>query len=910
MAAWSPTSEKDWAGRFGFVAVPLFGKQRPSDQPGEHFVLLDGQRSSLIFSRGDAQSLLKLRRPIEWAWSANVRGSILVDEKTKTIRRVNWDRPEDIRERRASAVDELLEDVETPPPPSMERSIDRAIRVFRSVRQDIRERGGRDLDAIHAFTVLLLLADSMRQGPIPNEQKMLGGAAAALVRQERLWIQPDTLSPKVSSLLIGDLADQLLSSDGCYSLDPYLLIRHASGTLLEEAHRELAERWQTPRLFPELRIEPPRPQGKARSDIHNTPTTLARFLTEQAVMEFRRLNPRAGSVRVLDPAVGSGVFIVEAIRTLESTRLAMTITGIDLSSLSAAMARFAVNSALRDSIASVKTTHIHIINDDSLARDWGDPDIILMNPPFLPWRRIDSKTRSAIKGTLGDLFHGQADTAIAFMAKAVRVLKPGGVLATVMPAALLGSKSASKLRSVLSGPEWRTVILGRGRGYGYFADATVEPAFIVVSRSAERPCCIRTVIAESSDAVDRAIRAVRREAPNTDVEGSDWELGTRDTLNAKDWTPRPSRAKRLLCQFAQSTTVRTVSDLFDVHLGIRIGDKKALIVPPSLVERMSPEERKFFRPLADNIKRGRIQSPQFVFYPYDNKRLSIPTEAQLRTLVPEFYSTCLAPNESKLRGRRSRRSRQWWELVEPRLSWLSFGGPRIVSTAFGHRGAFAFDARGEYAVVQGNAWLWKGSRDLSIEEWFGYLAVLNSPIFEAVIDYFSWQTQGGQYELAKRFVGNAPLPDMTLLAKREKKRLAEHGRDIHEGKRLPLYSHSTATAAAFGVQLEDLIAAFPLLPSARLEMDFEQLASKWKRETAGFSSDAQKMRHSSVQSILKMGEAAVPLILRDLQNRPAWWFGVLRTLTGADPVPMNKRGLLDESAAAWIAWGKKNGYEL
>jgi len=908
MAAWSPTSEKDWARRFGFVAVPLFGKQRSSNQPGNHFVLLDGQRSSLTFSRGDAQSLLKSRRPIEWAWSANVRGSILVDEVTTNIYGVNWDQPSDVREGREA--DTLLKGIEVAPLLGAETSIARAMDVFRSIRQEVRDYGGRDLDAIHAFTVLLMLVDSIRQGVMPDNVRMLGGVLTELTRQGRVSIEPGTLSSRVAALPIRDLADQLLSGNGPYSLDPYLLMRHASGTLFQEAHVRLAEPLQTqPKLFILLRDEVPRPRGRAQSDIHYTPTSLARFLTEQAVTEFRRLNPNAGSVKVLDPACGSGVFLVEAVRELESTGLAMKITGMDSSPISVAMTRSSVSSALRDSVAAVESTPPDIIKGDSLMQEWGEPDIILMNPPFLPWRRIDSKTRNAIEGSLADLFHGHADTAIAFIGKAAHTLRPGAVMATVLPAALLGSESAAKLRLSLSGPDWRMVVLGRVRGYGYFKDATVEPAFVVISRTAERVCCIRTLMAES-DALDRAIRAVRTEPFDKNAEGPGWELGVSSALNADDWNPRPARAKELLRQFSQDAVVRPVLDLFDVHLGIRTGDKHVFVVPLSLVQQMDPTERRFFRPLADTIKRGRIRSPQFLFYPYDDRKLTITSEAQLKSLVPVFYSARLAPNKSNLQEQGRLQGRHWWELARPHLSWHTFGGPRLVSTSFAGREAFAFDEAGEYAVRQGNAWIWKGSRDLNTEEWFVYLAVLNSPIFEAVLDYFCPQMQGGQYEVAKRFLKSVPLPDVTLLAQRKKKQLGEYGRAIHQGKRVPLYSLSASAAAAFGVTLQDFITAFPLMPSARLEMDFEQLASKWKRETAVFSSDAQKMDHPSIRSVLRMGKAAIPLILRELENRPAWWFGVLQTLTGSDPVPPNKKGLLDESAAAWVAWGKENGYEV
>jgi hypothetical protein len=248
--------------------------------------------------------------------------------------------------------------------------------------------------------------------------------------------------------------------------------------------------------------------------------------------------------------------------------------------------------------------------------------------------------------------------------------------------------------------------------------------------------------------------------------------------------------------------------------------------------------------------------------------------------------------------------------VEPRLSWLTFGGPRIVSTAFGCRGAFGFDAAGEYAIIQGDAWLWKGPRGLSTEEWLAYLAILNSPVFESVIDYFSRQTRGGQYELAKRYIGNAPLPDITLLAKREKKPLAEYGRAIHQGKRVPLYSLNTSVATAFGVKLDDCVAAFPLLPSARLEMDFERLADEWKAETGMLSRLDQKYIHPAYQQIIAMGEAAVPFILRDLKETRGHWFWALRTITCESPVAREDADDLNKVIEAWLEWGRKKGYAV
>jgi hypothetical protein len=89
---------------------------------------------------------------------------------------------------------------------------------------------------------------------------------------------------------------------------------------------------------------------------------------------------------------------------------------------------------------------------------------------------------------------------------------------------------------------------------------------------------------------------------------------------------------------------------------------------------------------------------------------------------------------------------------------------------------------------------------------------------------------------------------------------------------------------------------------------FAELTAKWK-EDKRFSSKAKSMaEHPAYREIIAMGERAVPLILADLENNGGHWFIGLREITGASPVPEESRGKIDEMAAAWIAWGRANGY--
>jgi hypothetical protein len=103
-----------------------------------------------------------------------------------------------------------------------------------------------------------------------------------------------------------------------------------------------------------------------------------------------------------------------------------------------------------------------------------------------------------------------------------------------------------------------------------------------------------------------------------------------------------------------------------------------------------------------------------------------------------------------------------------------------------------------------------------------------------------------------------------------------------------------------------------MVPSTLNQTDiatrFAQLADRWRRETAVFSSTTEIAMNPAYQQIIGMGPAAVPLILRELEKRPDHWFWALKAITGADPVKPEHLGRLPQMALAWIEWGKEQGF--
>jgi hypothetical protein len=108
-------------------------------------------------------------------------------------------------------------------------------------------------------------------------------------------------------------------------------------------------------------------------------------------------------------------------------------------------------------------------------------------------------------------------------------------------------------------------------------------------------------------------------------------------------------------------------------------------------------------------------------------------------------------------------------------------------------------------------------------------------------------------------------------------------------------------------QSEDYPYCLEYPPLNALVERFQQLASAWRSDTAYLSDLTHVCNHWAYQQIIAMGWPVVPLILRELEANPDYWFSALQRITGENPVPAPARGQLKEMASAWLEWGRANG---
>lgn len=183
------------------------------------------------------------------------------------------------------------------------------------------------------------------------------------------------------------------------------------------------------------------------------------------------------------------------------------------------------------------------------------------------------------------------------------------------------------------------------------------------------------------------------------------------------------------------------------------------------------------------------------------------------------------------------------------------------------------------------------------------VALLRSPFYRMYIDVVS--TGSIRDRLYFRDLRELRIPDVESP---EQVAITEAIRRSDD-ETLALLSKVATEKANVTGRLHGLVTASDVITAdaARRAEAFRALAERWRRETGFSSSVTKKIRHPAYLQIVRMGMSVVPLILRELRERPAHWFVALEQITGESP-QAESRGDVRSNAQAWIKWGKQHGY--
>ena len=567
--------------------------------------------------------------------------------------------------------------------------------------------------------------------------------------------------------------------------------------------------------------------------IYYTPTWVVDYIVKFTIdSALQRKGADPATLRLLDPACGSGTFLLRAydrmwdLRVhagggvaqarfdqetegeLFSTRVAIlkeNLHGVDLDPKAVEISQLNLMIRAAESRHRLPTLERNIQVGNSLISDLGVDahaltwdkafpqvmkdrgfDAIVGNPPYVRFQTLSEGDEAYFREhfVAAKEARGNYDIYVLFVEKALELLRPGGVAGFILPNKFLNAKYGRGLRTVLANQQALYRLLDF-RDYQVFDDATTYTCLLFVRKGKQRTLTYGVLTADANPGVARAL-------------SDDSFFLTTAALPenpGEPWVFVPAEARTLFDKL-NSITQRLKDVAESVYVGLQTSADPIYIVPVikeeySLAYIIDPEtkeqipiERELLRPIlrGREIRRWEVQWRQLsLLLPYhvkENQAVSIEAD-ELRSKFPKA-TAYFERHKAKLLARDNASSLgENWHLFVYEKNLDKFESPKLLTQVLADRGRFTFDHNGQYYFVGGGNAGGYGIRlkEESPENYYYVLGVLNSRPVEFYHHLISTPFRGGFFSYGRRFLEPLPIPDGSPT---QKKTIAKIARDLTE----------------------------------------------------------------------------------------------------------------------------------
>jgi hypothetical protein len=572
--------------------------------------------------------------------------------------------------------------------------------------------------------------------------------------------------------------------------------------------------------------EPPKVSKRKREGVVYTPDIVTRFLAERTIgltlsERFTALLAKHGktlpengdpifaddekdiehafwrdyagalrSLRIVDPACGSGAFLVAALDLLAAEYrrvvehlaalgddvdfdpfdeiLTRNLYGVDLNAESVEITRLALwlktarnQHRLQNLEATIKVGN-SLIDDANFTDhpfDWraafpdvfaeGGFDVVIGNPPYVRMELIKPFKPYLEKHYV--VAADRTDLYAYFFERGVGVLKDGGRLGYISSSTFFRTGSGENLRKFLGDRVAVEAVIDFG-DLQLFEGVTTYPAIITLRKGAAEE--------------DGALEFLKVDELPKDLEAefaARSQAMPRARLGAGSWQFEVDALARLRAKIV--TGKKTLGEVYGAPLyGIKTGLNEAFIINQATRDRLVKQDRKSAKLLkpflkGENIKRWRVEPEGLFLINIPKGKIDIDDYPAIRDR--------LLPFKPQLEKRATKQ--EWFELQQAQLAYQpSFSTPKVIYGHFSQDRIFALDTEGYF------------SNDKSYfipNSTFDLLSLLNSRVVWSFIKSISPAVRGGFHEMRVQYLENVPIPDTPTSDKRRLAHLGERCTD-------------------------------------------------------------------------------------------------------------------------------------
>ncbi|HUE69567.1 MAG TPA: DNA methyltransferase [Pirellulaceae bacterium] len=510
-------------------------------------------------------------------------------------------------------------------------------------------------------------------------------------------------------------------------------------------------------------------------------------------------------IRLLDPACGSGAFLIEAfdqlhaeyeasndrlqelrghrsLFDLDKRILENNLYGVDLNEEAIEICRLSlwIKTAERGKVLTALDHPIRVgnsvVSDPAVhpkALDWrkafpevfeqGGFDVVVGNPPY-----VRQELLSPIKPHLEEnfrAFHGMADLYVYFYELGLNVLRPGGLLSFIVTNKWMKAGYGEPLRKLFADGAWVESVVDFGHAKQIFEDADVFPSIIVARKPTEKPrpkSAKLCTIPREQLRIDDLSRQIEEEGEQLPLE----------QLRAESWQLEPGGVNQLLAKIkARASSLNEFAGVMPLS-GIKTGLNEAFLIDSRTKDAMVSSDSNSSEVLRPYLRgqdfcrwnpdwRGLwmivLKSSENYSWPWSDA--AERAEQIFRQQFPAIYDH-LEAQKAALTARQDQ-GRYWWELRSCAY-WAQFERPKIMYPEITWRPDWGLDATG---TLCNNTAYFVPSNDLWI------LAVANAPITW----WYSWRTaihgKDEALRFIKEYVQALPIPPPSNSQRSEAERL-------------------------------------------------------------------------------------------------------------------------------------------
>ena len=548
-------------------------------------------------------------------------------------------------------------------------------------------------------------------------------------------------------------------------------------------------------------------QRRKQHGIYYTPKWVVDYIVNETLGHYltNHTHDEVLNLKVLDPACGSGSFLIRAFDVLlnyhagvkgkEATELdqderlpllTANIFGVDLDQRAVDIARLNLllrAVARRELLPSLARNVVRgnslISGPESELRphfgdgwneqhpfDWAEEfptvtarggfDIIIGNPPYVRIQTLD-RQEVAYYNDHYEAATGNYDIYALFVEKALELLRPGGVMGYIVPNKFFQAAYGKGLRRLLSEASAVSKVVDFGDAQ-VFETGTTYTCLLFLQKKPQ---------AEMIHVPAATAVKARPQAPNLlEAQGEATALDSAQ-LSSRAWTFPSFEAESPMRRLREvGTPLGEVADR--IFQGIRTSANHIYVIDESQAAKLEPD---LLRPLlrGEEIKRyARLAPTRHVLIPYyirDDKADLIPAN-ELQASYPQTWRY-LQANRKALKDRERGRMRheKWYAYVYPK-NLTQFAYPKIVTPDIAPCASFSIDREGRHCFVSGYGILLRSGVGVRLEY---VLALLNSRLLDFYLRRVSTRLRGGFYRYFTQFLAQLPIRLLDLNNTDEKK---------------------------------------------------------------------------------------------------------------------------------------------